>query len=180
MVNVFEVWKEIHGFGGKYSVSNAGRIKNNWRGNVFKLFLNTGGYPVANLRYKRHRTICQVHRLVAKAFIPNPENKKTVNHKNGIRYDNRIDNLEWATYSEQQYHAYSALGKVGAMTGRPSHLNSNAKKIIAIFKDGSIKEYGSLKDFSVENNVIYTNASRVLRGKQKHINNIKLKYHAVN
>lgn len=172
-----EIFKIIDFANGKYSVSNAGIVINNRTANYLSLRINKDGYCQVNLYYDKNKfKTFRVHRLVAMAFIPNTENKPSVNHENGIRNDNRVGNLKWATLSEQQTHSYSVLGRKGAMTGKPSYLNSNAKKIIAIFKDGTEKEYGSLKDFSKEFNVIYTNASRVLRGRAKSINGIKLKY----
>ena len=80
---------------------------------IMKPFTDKGGY----LRVKLLGKTCKVHRLVAQAFIPNPENKPTVNHINGIKSDNRVDNLEWASHTENTRHAYDTGLKCGH-TGR--------------------------------------------------------------
>ena len=94
-----EEYKLIKNFE-NYSVSNLGNIKNNDTNEITKQY-NSQGYKRVFLNGKNKR----VHRLVAEAFIPNPENKSCVDHKNNIRDDNRIDNLRWATIKENNQNA---------------------------------------------------------------------------
>jgi len=106
-----EIWKTIPGFN-LYEASNMGYIKTfNWKNTgreaIMKPALDGSGYLRTMLKGDDGiiRTI-KVHRIIAQTFIPNPENKETINHKNLIKTDNRDFNLEWATRSENLTHAY--------------------------------------------------------------------------
>lgn len=113
-----EIWKDIKGYEGLYQVSNLGRVKSLERyvennGGLQKkeeaikaTRIDTGGYYSTDLYINNEQKTWKVHRLVAMAFIPNPENKPTVNHKDGNKLNNSADNLEWSTQSEQNLHFY--------------------------------------------------------------------------
>ena len=114
-----EIWVDIEEFIGRYQVSNLG--------NVRSIIDNHGkekcqlkvpypckkGYWYVQLFVKDVHYRDSLHRLVAKAFLPNPDNKKTVNHIDGNKANNRVENLEWVTYSENLLHAYSTGLKQG-------------------------------------------------------------------
>lgn len=107
-----EEWKAVVGFEGLYEVSSFGRIKSlkrrgNWKEHIMKTCVHKNGYERVELNKDGKPYYCLVHRLVATSFIPNPENKPEVNHKNGDKTDNKVDNLEWATKSENIKHAYN-------------------------------------------------------------------------
>lgn len=106
-----EIWEPVAGYEGLYEVSNLGRIKGLKMGRVLAPRPMKSGYLLVNLCKNNSAKNYLIHRLVAKAFIPNPNNKPQVNHKNGIKGDNRVSNLEWVTQQENQLHCTYTLGK---------------------------------------------------------------------
>jgi hypothetical protein len=158
MENQEEVWKDIDGYEGLYQVSNLGRVKSlprfvrNKSSHFFtkeKILKpsNTKGYSYVSIRKDNIANQCKIHRLVCLAFLPNPENKRTVNHINGIRSDNRLCNLEWATDSENLKHSYDYLGRISPSVGKYGINNKTSKKIVQLNMDGSfIKCWDSRAD----------------------------------
>lgn len=162
-----EVWKEIEGFNGFYEVSNKGgiRSKGNKSGRVDgkwherSLSANKDGYLKVRLVCQGKDITQRVHTLVAKAFIPNPNNYDTVNHIDGNKENNCAENLEWMNRKDQLLHAYK-LGLKAPMQGKNnanSKLSDDDVKYIREHYVRNSKEYGTValsKKFGVSNRVI--------------------------
>lgn len=169
-----EVWKDIPEFEGQYQVSTLGRVRSLDRvliqkngtgrpvkGKVMKHFIDDSGYPRIALNASNK---FKVHRLVALAFIPNPENKPCVNHLDFDRTNPSVHNLEWATVKENHHHSRNA-GRIK----NPSGFNcSSSKAVIAIeIATGNRKTFGSQKLAAKELGLHQTHVNGVITGRDK-------------
>lgn len=112
-------------------------------GRILKPKLNAKGYLTLQIRGKSYR----VHRLVAGAFVPNPNGKPQVNHRDGIKTNNRADNLEWSTNGENQKHRYDVLNHTPYPLGRTGAACPNSKTTRGTcLTSGAITEYGSAEE----------------------------------
>lgn len=146
-INIFEVWKQIDGYP-NYVVSNLGNVKNTNKDKQLKPKTHRDGYMCVTLYSNGVRKMFQIHRLVSIAFLPNIENHPIVNHKNGIKDDNRVENLEWCTVSQNTKHAFDVLGVKGQCgnTNKPIHrINTTTGEIE--------KTYNSITEASADLNI---------------------------
>lgn len=116
-----EILKDIIGYEGEYQISNLGRVWSLKRNRFLLPDITGRGYYKVCLCKSNIKKGCCVHKYVAKHFIPNPENKPCVNHKDGNKLNNHIDNLEWCTVKENCQHAWRIglqkdVGQIKAMT----------------------------------------------------------------
>jgi hypothetical protein len=182
-----EIWKDVIGFEGIYQVSNKQRIKrialskiiNNvkidFQERTVKTRLDKKGYVILNLCRNKEKFNTSLHRVVAKAFIPNPENKPQVNHINGIRNDNRIENLEWSTASENVLHSYHILKKIPNAIGK---LNRCGKKVAYYDLSGQLKgTFLSTMDAQRSLKISNSNISAVCLGRKNKTNGYIFKYY---
>lgn len=145
-------WKDIVGYEGYYKISNTGEIKSLERftksnktrsrkvpAKIINFRIDKDGYKTRTLCKDAKKYKISEHRLVALTFLPNPNNLLQVNHKNGIKTDNRVENLEWCTDSENKRHALDNDLKIpakGDSIGTSKITNEQAIKIKQLFKKG--------------------------------------------
>lgn len=163
-------WKDIIGYEGRYQVSSTGIIKgydkvvtNHMgsgirKGVIMKLNICKGYLRVSLRKYNKSKSL-YVQRIVAETFIINTENKKEVNHINGNKLDNRIENLEWVTPRENMLHAYST----GLKVGMKGIVNPKSIQVIDT-KTGII--YESTQDAADKNGIKRRTLSRKLSGER--------------
>ena len=134
-----EIWKEIEKLDGYYEVSNLGRIRNkktlHIKSIVFDGYYCKFGYDYS-INNVRKKGWYRVHKAVAETFIPNYENKPTINHKDGNKFRNDVDNLEWATYKEQMQHASNVLNKnCGENNYNAQYTNEQVREMRRLYEE---------------------------------------------
>ena len=170
-----EIWKDIQGYEGLYQVSNIGNIKSLDRtvgenrtpylkkGRILKAW-KYNGYLCVNLCGEGKNVKLKVHRIVAETFIDNPKNKKEVNHINGNKTDNRVENLEWCSHKENIQHAFrTGLRKTGT---NATNSKLSVDDINYIIKNIRLKshKYGA-RAMARKYNVCYSTITQILHGK---------------
>jgi hypothetical protein len=155
-------WFKIDGY--DYSVSDRGDIRNDRTGRIKATVQMNRGYMQVALWKDGIGQKQLVHRIVATAFIPNPHNKPQVNHINGIKADNRVENLEWATESENQVHRYRVLKKAKT-TWNVDAENDARRKVVRCIETGRL--YRSISEAAKENGLYPSSLSSHLAGKNK-------------
>lgn len=187
-----EIWKPVDNYEGLLMVSSFGRIKS-----ISRKVLNSGTYNgfyikkdiILKQRISKHgyctisfrRKSFLVHRLVAKAFILNPENKPQVNHIDGDKLNNNLNNLEWCSRLENMRHAFN-LGLIKPNKEHQKNITEkarvvNLKPVSKYSKQGILLEnYNSIREASIDNNLPESNISMCCNGKLKTCGGFKWKF----
>ena len=161
---MIEEWRDIEGYEGLYQVSSLGNVRSQRRkttkGGLLKIAKNPCGYSFVNLCKNGKASLKRIHRLVAEAFVPNPNGYSDVNHIDGNKENNKASNLEWVTRSANINHAYK--------TG----LRSEQKRILR--SDGIVFE--SESDAAKASGTYQPNVYKVCSGKRKTANGYGFSY----
>ena len=164
---MIEEWRKIKDFE-DYEVSNLGNVRSLKNGKVRmrKCVLNENGYVTIQLFKNAKNYDYKVHRLVALAFIPNPDNKEQVNHIDGNKQNNCIINLEWCTRSENEIHSFRVLKQSHNMRGKFGKESIHARKVaqVDINTGKIIKMFYGAEEAERETKIKATNIRKVCYG----------------
>ena len=164
---------EITGFK-DYFITKQGEVFSNKRSTLNEMVLKVDkdGYLEVGLYRNNKRYFRRVHRLVGKTFIPNPNKYPQINHKNGIVDDNRVENLEWCTLTQNMRHSFNVLGRKGNITtNKPLQLKNKTT--------GEILEFNSIIDCSIYLGMSNVHLGKILNGTNDISKSRKLKPYEV-
>ena len=172
-----EIWKDIPGYDGVYQVSSFGKIRNS---KMLILKQNTikGNYKRISLHKNKKIKNYLVHRLVGEVFIPNPLNKKEINHKDFDPTNNCVDNLEWVTSSENSKYSYDySKNQCKREINRNFCKEKFSKEVLQFDKNNNfIKKWSSIHQINNKLGYSVSNISRCCRNEQKLANGYIWKY----
>ena len=161
-----EEWKLIEEYGGKYEISNFGRVNSFYKKkpNIFFFIYNTQGYPYVNLYYNKAHKAEMIHRLVANAFVPNPKGYNIVMHLDDNKTNNNANNLRWGTQKEnlsaehfkeeQRKYAKKRVGRKNSFYGK-HHAEEARKKMSEYALRRDKRKYPNNKKIICEGKIFY-------------------------
>ena len=152
------ILKDIEGYEGKYMVSDQGQVWSNYKKGFLKPGERSGGYPHVILTKNGKPATFSIHRLVAQAFIPNPDNLPIVNHKDENKQNNNVDNLEWCDYQHNNTYG-SRIDKVNQKISHKTYQYDLDGNLIAVWP--------SQREASRQLNISSGNINDVIKGKLK-------------
>lgn len=186
---VEEVWRPINEWEERYMASNFGRIKSlsrvvkkiNGTKCMRESFImkqdNVSGYLKIRLSIRGKCKRFSSHRLIAMAFIPNPENKPEVNHNRGITWDNRVSELEWSTKKDNVLHAFRVLKRIHPKKGKLGALSKHSIPVVQLTISGEfVSLFDGLSEVKRKLNIDHSFIAKVCRGKQKTAHGYLWKY----
>ena len=176
-----EIWKDIDGYEGRYRISNKGNIYSYLSKKIMKPSLSSTGYLHIQLYGTNGSSVRLVHKLVAETFLQNPDNKPEVNHKDGNKANNKMENLEKKTKSENQIHAIKhGLRKSSPLEGVFGADNPNSKRILQYNLNGEfIKMWDSISQASKAIGCSESTLASCLHGRIKSCKGFMWKYYDV-
>ena len=153
-----EIWKDIEGLNGEYQISNKGNIKHNKK--ILKSHNDKNGYLIINLYYNKKFHCFKIHRLVAQAFVPNPNSLPQVNHIDCNKQNNCVENLEWCSLQDNISHAV----KNGLLKNRD--YSARYKKVNQYDLNGNfIKTWNSIKEAGIVLGICPSTITKVCKKK---------------
>lgn len=186
-----EIWKDVVGYEGLYMISSMGCVKSVdrqvWKGKgydflkgqILKAGVGRVGYPYVVLCQNGRKKTYYVHKLVALAFIPNPDNKPQIDHINTIKTDNRVENLRWVTRKENMNNPITKVRMCqnSHMKGKKSSSCYQAKPIVQLSIYGDyIRTWAAIIDVYRELGISDGNINMVIKGKRNHAGGYKWMY----